>query len=103
MRSGDRAQASEVEMSNQCQARPIAGRRWARDDLVCPSAASTLVLHRGVEVPVCGIHGKAHARWGVDAEAEAACQWGWPGEPGDLQGRVRRITAPPRPGFRIHI
>jgi hypothetical protein len=64
---------------DQCQARPAAGRRWARDDLLCASAASSLVLHRGVEMPVCRIHGKTFARWGAAAEGKAALLWGWQG------------------------
>jgi hypothetical protein len=64
---------------DQCQAQPLAGRS-ARDDLLCASAAHVVVLHRGVEMPVCRIHGKAFERWGVDAEWKAAYLWDWASE-----------------------
>lgn len=62
---------------DQCQARPRAGRRWAREDLLCASAANSVVIHCGVEIPVCRIHGKAYARSGVEAAGNAASLWGW--------------------------
>jgi hypothetical protein len=37
-------------------------------------------MHRGSEVPVCRIHGKTHARWGIDAEWKAAYLWDWESE-----------------------
>jgi hypothetical protein len=70
---------------DQCQAQPLAGRRWDRDDLLCASAANSFVLHRGVQMPVCRIHGKTYARWGTDAEWKGAYLWAWESEnaPGD--------------------
>jgi hypothetical protein len=61
-----------------CQARPIAARIGFREDMLCASMAKTTVIFRGAEVPVCRMHEKAYARWGVDAEGKAASLWGWP-------------------------
>ena len=82
---------------DQCQAQPLAGRRWARDDLLCASAANMVVMHRGVEVPVCRIHGKAFERWGVDAEWKAAYLWAWEGDnpPVDAATRADLLRSQP--------
>ena len=45
--------------------------------MLCASAASTAVLFHGIEMPVCLIHDAKYARWGDEAETEAALQWGW--------------------------
>ncbi len=63
---------------SRCQAQPIAARRGWREDLLCASAANSIVLFRGAQVSVCRMHEKAYVRWGVDAEGNAALFWGWP-------------------------
>jgi hypothetical protein len=63
-----------------CQAQPAVTRRGWRDDVLCASNANTTVSFRGADVAVCRIHEKAYARWGVDAEGNAALLWGWPGD-----------------------
>ena len=65
-----------------CQARPVVTRRGWREDVLCASAANTAVSFHGVDVPVCRIHERAYARWGVDAEGNAALYWGWPSAAG---------------------
>ena len=55
---------------------PLVKRHGWREDLRCASAA--FVPYRGAEVPVCRIHEQAYAKWGVDAEGNAALLWGWP-------------------------
>jgi hypothetical protein len=49
--------------------------------MLCASSASTVVEHRGRQVPVCRIHEAKYARWGDAAAAHAETQWGWETEP----------------------
>jgi hypothetical protein len=62
---------------SRCQARPRAARPAYREDMLCASSASTVVCFHGVEMPVCRIHDAKYARWGGDAEAQAALHWAW--------------------------
>jgi hypothetical protein len=50
-----------------------------RDDALCASTASVIVAFCGVDMPVCRIHEKTYARWGLDAVGNAALFWGWLG------------------------
>jgi hypothetical protein len=70
----DKALAAARE---RCQARPAATLHGWRDDVLCASMASTSVRFRGRDVPVCHMHERVYARWGVDAEANAERLWGW--------------------------
>ncbi|HEV7566645.1 MAG TPA: hypothetical protein VGO31_11865 [Microbacteriaceae bacterium] len=72
--------AFDADLCSHGAATSPAGRRWARDDLLCASAADSFVIHGGVEMPVCGIHRKTHARWGADAVWKAAYLWAWESE-----------------------
>jgi hypothetical protein len=72
------ASACECVPLSQCQAQPAATRHGWREDLLCASAANSIVLFRGAEVAVCRIHLKAYAKWGLDAEGNATLYWGWP-------------------------
>jgi hypothetical protein len=69
--------ADAVRSSARCQARPRAARPAYREDMLCASSASTVVSFHGIEMPVCGIHDAKYARWGAEAEAQAALQWVW--------------------------
>jgi hypothetical protein len=60
-----------------CQARPRAARPAYREDMLCASNASTTVLFRGVELPVCRMHAATYARWESEAEWNAAALWAW--------------------------
>lgn len=64
---------------DECQAVPVAARRWGRTDHLCASHASTFVYFRGVSVPVCFMHAATYKRQGTLQEAErfAARNWGW--------------------------
>jgi hypothetical protein len=56
-----------------------------------------VVVHRGVEMPVCRIHGKTFERWGVDAECKAAYLWAWEGgnTPVDAATRADLLRSQP--------
>jgi hypothetical protein len=78
-----------------CQARPAAARRGWREDVLCASHANTSVDFHGVAMPVCGMHEKAYAHWGSDAEQHAEALWGWlpsgsPAEPEERRRHDRR-------------
>jgi hypothetical protein len=73
-----RASKGECLPPSRYQAHPVATRHGWREDLLCSSAANSVVLFRGADVAVCRIHHKAYARWGVDAEGNATLYWGWP-------------------------
>jgi len=45
--------------------------------MLCASSACTTVDFHGSAIPVCRIHEAKYARWGGDAEEQAALQWGW--------------------------
>jgi hypothetical protein len=80
---------------SRCQARPVAARHGWREDKFCASRANTSVEFHGTTMPVCGIHEKAYARWGDDAEHNAERFWGWlfsadPTSPEDRRLHKRR-------------
>jgi hypothetical protein len=60
-----------------CQARPRAARPDYREDMLCASAASAVVLFCGLSVAVCRIHETMYQRWGAAAEERAGTVWGW--------------------------
>jgi hypothetical protein len=60
-----------------CQARPAAALRGFREDALCASMASTSVRFHGRDVPVCYMHERVYARWGIDAQTNAEQRWGW--------------------------
>jgi hypothetical protein len=67
---------------SRCQARPRAARPGYREDMLCASAACTVVVFHGGNVPVCRIHEAKYDRWGERAEQHAAAEWGWAPSPG---------------------
>jgi hypothetical protein len=85
---------------SRCQAQPIVARRGWREDLLCASAANSIVLFRGAQVSVCRMHEKAYVRWGVGAEENAALFWGWPVD-GVALGTRERAEASRRRDQRV--
>jgi hypothetical protein len=83
-------EASGIDVSVRCQARPAAARPGYREDMLCASRANTHVRHRGEDVPVCRMHAATYARWGEDAVRNADESWDW---------SVRR--QPPRPSAAL--
>jgi hypothetical protein len=68
--------------ASRCQARPRAARAGYREDMLCASFASVVVMFHGVEKGVCRTHDASYGRWGADAHAFASLHWGWePPEP----------------------